>query len=112
MAPLPLRDPAAHANWQPGAVSLPPAVARFPCAIRVADALRGRGDLPDRDDAVQRAGQRCGPIRAAGVGLLETEARYAWVRASAETQRAERERAGDGLVPAVREQDRDDPADG
>jgi hypothetical protein len=57
-------------------------VVRCRCPVQVADAPHGRGELPDRDDAVQRAGQHGGLMRATVVGLLETKARLAQVRAA------------------------------
>src|SRR5262249_1059943 len=101
------RRPAARTNRQPCAGIRPLAVVGCPCPVLVADAPHGRGDLPDRDDAVQRAGQHRRLMQAAALGLLETEAGPAQVRAGAEAQRADRERAADGSVPAVRQQDRD-----
>src|SRR5262249_21741575 len=56
--------------------------------------------------------QHGGLVWAAGVGLFEAEARRARTGFRFEVQRAGAERTRDDPVPAVREQDRDDPAGG
>src|SRR6516165_4615375 len=67
--------------------------------------LAGRGDLPDGQDAVQRAGQDSGAVRASDIGLFAAEAEDAGVGFGAKSQRSDRERALDYPVPAVCEQD-------
>src|SRR5271169_2013055 len=67
--------------------------------------LAGRGDLPDGQDAVQRAGQGSRTVRAADVDLFAAEAEDAGVGFGAKSQRGDRERTLDDPVPAVCEQD-------
>jgi hypothetical protein len=55
---------------------------------RLAGLASGGGDLPDGQDAGQRAGQGSGPVRASVVGLFEAEAERARVGFGAKAQRA------------------------
>ncbi len=94
LAFIPAAAAAARTNSQPCALIGPLTVVRGPGPVQIAEAPHGRGDLPDRDDAVQRAGQHGGLIRAAGVGLLEAEAGRARTGFRSEAQRADRNEPG------------------